>query len=169
MWCHFLDISSVKQFWVVWRPHFCPGSCQLGYSVPVSWQLPIWRIGTAVSIDSKLGCGRQYCPTTWSLFLSFWLASWGSPKLKIFAVKFERQQRKLYRRTFAKIVAIRCPLLFFWHLGENLLGEISWKTAVIAVIFQETAATAAKFVRNAGNRVNFVRTTGGFAFFPPLS
>ena len=48
-----------------------------------------------------------------SRFLFFWLASWGGPKLKTFAVNVERQQRKIYRWIFAKIVAIRSLPLFF--------------------------------------------------------
>ena len=44
MWCHFLDISSVKHFWGPLEAHSCRGSCQVGYIVPASWEPPIWSI-----------------------------------------------------------------------------------------------------------------------------
>ena len=86
-------------------------------------------------------CGRQLD----SRFLSFWLACWGGPKLKSFAVNVERQRRKIYRQIFAKKVAIRSPSLFFYDMGGNLSAEI----------FQETPVTVAKFRRNTGNRRYF--------------
>ena len=113
-WCHFHDISSVKQFW---------GPLEATFS---SWIL-----------SSGLNCARElrassfkhqdccfYHRQTWfvegnvvrqldSRFLSFWLASRGDPKLKTFAVNVGRQRQKIYRRNFAKIVAIRNPPLFF--------------------------------------------------------
>ena len=47
------------------------------------------------------------------VFLSFRLASWEGPKLKIFAVNVERQRRKINRRVSAKILALRSlPSLF---------------------------------------------------------
>ena len=65
-----------------------------------SHHLPTWFVEGNISqqLDSRL--------------LSFWLVSWGGPKLKIFAVNVEQQRRKLYRRIFAEIVAIRSPPLF---------------------------------------------------------
>ena len=114
MWCHFLDISCVKQFW---------GPVEATFS---SWIL-----------SSRQKCARQlrasslnhqeccFCHLqTWfvegnvvrqldSSFLSFWLASWGGPKLKTFADNVGRQRRKIYRRNFANIVAIQTPPLFF--------------------------------------------------------
>ena len=76
-----------------------------------------------------------------SRFLSLWLASWGGPKLKTFAVSVEKQQRKINRRNFAQIVAIRSPPLFFNDMGGNLSAEKYWETALILV----------NFPRNAGN------------------
>ena len=46
-------------------------------------------------------------------------------------------------------------------------GDLSAKTAVIAVFFQETLVTAAKFLRNAANRRFFLRITGGCAIVSP--
>ena len=40
---------------VLWRPRSRRGSCQVGYIVPTSWQLPIWSIRTAVTIICKVG------------------------------------------------------------------------------------------------------------------
>ena len=42
MGCHFLDISILlNNFGVLWRPRSHRGSCQVGYIVPTSWELPI--------------------------------------------------------------------------------------------------------------------------------
>ena len=65
--------------------------------------------------------------------------------MKTFAVNVERQRRKNYQRTSAKIVATRSPSLSFQDMRGNLSAEISSETAVIAV----------NFPRNAGKRRYF--------------
>ena len=99
---------------VLWKPCSHRGSCQVGWIVPASLELPIWSIKTVVPII----CNLSLCKATLSdnlvySFKSFWLASWGGRKLETFADNHERQRWKSYRRIFAKIVAIWSPPLFF--------------------------------------------------------
>ena len=98
MWCHFLDISSVKQFW---------GPLEATFS---SWILSsvlhCARELRASNLKHKNCCFHQL-QTLFvegnivrqldSRFLSYRLASLGGPKLKTFALNVERQRRKKYR------------------------------------------------------------------------
>ena len=109
MWCHFLDISCVRQFW---------GPLE----AMLSWIMSSARELRASNLKHK-DCCFHHLQTLFmegnivrqldSRFLSFWLASWGSPKLKTFAVNVGRQRRKIYWQNFANVVAIRRPPLFF--------------------------------------------------------
>ena len=114
-WCHFCDISI--RFVSYWGPIEATFSSWI-----LSSGLNCARELTASSLKHQDCCSQHL--QTWfvegnvvrqldSRFWSFWLASWGGPKLKTFAVNVERQRWKIRRPNFSKIVAIRSPPLFF--------------------------------------------------------
>ena len=98
MWCHFLDISSVKQFW-------CPLEATFSSWI-LSSVLHCARELRASNLKHENCCFHQL-QTLFvegnivrqldSRFLSYQLASLEGPKLKTFAVNVERQRRKKYR------------------------------------------------------------------------
>ena len=143
MWCQGFDISFLlSSFGVLWRPRSRRGPCKVGYIVSTSWEPPFWKLKTAVSMNCELcSCKATFSDNFINVSLSFWLASWGSQKMKTFAVDVERKWRKINQRVSAEIMAIRSPLLFFWELVRNLWAEIS----------QEMPDKAANFSRKAGN------------------
>ena len=114
-WCHFCVISILfVSFWGLMEATFSSWILSSGLNCArelrvsslkhqdcCSHHLQIWFV------ESNVVQQLDYH------FLSFWIVSWGGPKLKTFAVTVERQRPKRYRRNFAKIVAIRSPPLSF--------------------------------------------------------
>ena len=97
MSCHFLDISSAKQFWGPLEATFS------SFILSRSSGLYCARELRASNLKHK-DCSFHHLQTLFmkgnivrqldSSLLSFWLSSWGGPKLKTFAVNAERQRRK---------------------------------------------------------------------------